>query len=179
MTDDTLTLELTRPRTRVKIPWPPQAHDREPRIRFQPQHVEAHFELCDPLWRYVKSLGVFVFVPQGYLTDLASIPFWARPIMSVTSLGVIATAVHDMLYCYRGTCLVAESRAPTTAHFVRLTRKTADNLLAEIAEENGRTRARALTARLACRLGGNYRGPAVGRHVTNLPEWRRLWTPIP
>lgn len=49
-------------------------------------------------WRYASPTidGLVIEIPDGFLTDLVSAPWWARPFMPLRALAV-AALIHDWL----------------------------------------------------------------------------------
>ena len=60
---------------------------------------DGTWTLNKPLWfKYKAKNGrVVIRAPAGYRTDLFSVPWWARPVISVADIGVEAAVVHDIM----------------------------------------------------------------------------------
>lgn len=58
----------------------------------------TNFMLVDPLIYEIKRSGKTVVVPGGFVTDFASVPWYARWFISVLGRHSIPTIVHDYLY---------------------------------------------------------------------------------
>ncbi len=82
----------------------------------------TNFVLTDPLLYRVQKTGRTITVPAGFVTDFASVPWYARSVISVLGRHSIAAIVHDYLYWDQ-----------------RCTRDQADALLAEAMAEYGST----------------------------------------
>lgn len=79
-----------------------------------------------------------VTIPAGFLTDLASVPRWATPLIDRTSWPWVAAGlVHDWRYVAHDT-----------------DRAAADAEMSDIARRHGATRTAALVAWIAVRLFG-------------------------
>lgn len=99
-------------------------------------------------YRYDPASGVYVDIPAGFLTDLASIPRVLRSIVPVHGKGNAAAVVHDYLYrfpCFRTT-------AETTP--VQLSRAECDGAFYEALRVLGCPRLRARVMHTGVRAGG-------------------------
>ncbi len=70
----------------------------EPRFYFSLQHNS--WVLASNV--YYKGNGIKLFIRKGFVTDLASVPFYVRPIINNTGRYNLAATVHDYLYEYKG-----------------------------------------------------------------------------
>ena len=55
------------------------------------------------LWRLVEDLhvmfyGIEIFIPEGTVTDFASVPKWMKPLFPDSAICSVASIVHDRLY---------------------------------------------------------------------------------
>jgi len=66
----------------------------EPRFYFSLQH--NNWVLASNV--IYKGNGIKLFIRQGFVTDLASVPFYLRPIINNTGRYNLAATVHDRLY---------------------------------------------------------------------------------
>jgi len=57
-----------------------------------------HFVLRQPLVYEIKKTGAIVIVPEGFVTDFASVPWVARSIIAVLGRHSVPAIVHDYLY---------------------------------------------------------------------------------
>ncbi len=57
-----------------------------------------NFVLIDPLIYEIKRTGQVVTVPAGFVTDFASVPWYARSVINVLGRHSIPAIVHDYLY---------------------------------------------------------------------------------
>jgi hypothetical protein len=57
-----------------------------------------NFMLVDPLFYEIKRTGKTITVPAGFVTDFASVPWYARSLISVLGRHSIPAIVHDYLY---------------------------------------------------------------------------------
>lgn len=99
----------------------------------------------DPRRRFVLREAIRVFddthedlfrvftIPQGFQTDLASIPRALWAFLDDTELGLIAPIVHDYIYQYGG---IPSYRGSQSAGFL-YTRKQADHLFKELMKADG------------------------------------------
>lgn len=60
--------------------------------------MDGTFELTSQLEYYSMVVGEWVKVPVGQPTDFASVPWWARWLVSKVGLHNLAAVVHDYLY---------------------------------------------------------------------------------
>ena len=58
----------------------------------------TNFMLVDPLFYEIKRTGKTITVPAGFVTDFASVPWYARSLISVLGRHSIPAIVHDYLY---------------------------------------------------------------------------------
>lgn len=58
----------------------------------------TNFMLVDPLFYEIKRTGRTITVPAGFVTDFASVPWYARWLISVLGKHSIPAIVHDYLY---------------------------------------------------------------------------------
>ena len=58
----------------------------------------TNFMLIDPLFYEIKRTGKVITVPAGFVTDFASVPWYARWFISVLGKHSIPAIVHDYLY---------------------------------------------------------------------------------
>src|SRR5437764_1311818 len=58
----------------------------------------TNFMLVDPLFYEIKRTGKVITVPAGFVTDFASVPWYARWLISVLGRHSIPAIVHDYLY---------------------------------------------------------------------------------
>lgn len=66
------------------------AHDEKGRVRDK---------LTQPLVFKSESLHRVIVIPEGFVTDYASIPWWARWAFPKMGRHRIAAVLHDYLYC--------------------------------------------------------------------------------
>lgn len=57
--------------------------------------------LVDDLYYEIKRTGRTIRVPSGFVTDFASVPWYARSAISVLGRHSIPAIVHDYLYWER------------------------------------------------------------------------------
>lgn len=57
-----------------------------------------NFVLVDALTYEIKRTGQFITVPAGFVTDFASVPWYARSVINVLGRHSIPAIVHDYLY---------------------------------------------------------------------------------
>jgi hypothetical protein len=82
-------------------------------------------EVC---W-YDRAAARVIRVPAGYATDLASVPFFLRPFVSMYGNWNRAAIVHDYLYEHKGVLPCGR----------KLSRKHADRIFLDIAVVDGTT----------------------------------------
>ena len=58
----------------------------------------TNFVLTDPLVYRIKKTGKTIIVPEGFVTDFATVPWYARSVISVLGRHSIPAIVHDYLY---------------------------------------------------------------------------------
>ena len=58
----------------------------------------TNFMLVDQLFYEIKRTGKTITVPAGFVTDFASVPWYARSLISVLGRHSIPAIVHDYLY---------------------------------------------------------------------------------
>ncbi|MGE5265740.1 MAG: DUF1353 domain-containing protein [Deltaproteobacteria bacterium] len=58
----------------------------------------TNFVLVDDLYYEIKRTGRIIRVPSGFVTDFASVPWYARSAISVLGRHSIPAIVHDYLY---------------------------------------------------------------------------------
>jgi hypothetical protein len=80
----------------------------------------TNFMLVNPMFYKIKRTGQMIAVPAGFVTDFASVPWYARWRISVLGKHSIAAIVHDYLYWEQ-----------------RCTREEADAILREAMDEYG------------------------------------------
>jgi hypothetical protein len=64
----------------------------------------ASFELIAP-FKYdlgYRGSGISITVPAGFVTDLASVPRWARPVFPIYGKYTKAAVLHDYLWSIKG-----------------------------------------------------------------------------
>lgn len=76
------------------------------------------FVLTGDLVYRIEKTGKIITVPSGFVTDFASVPWYAQSVISVVGKHSVPAVVHDFLY-WEQTC----------------TREEADNILAEAMQE--------------------------------------------
>lgn len=116
-------------------------------------------EIADDNWRLednnlvVQSLGYSLLVPQGFETDLASIPrpLWA--LIAPFELGLAAPIVHDWLYRHGG---MIEAYASYGHEQPPFTRAAADAFLNDIMAQDGVSAWRRHAAYAGVRVGGHW-----------------------
>lgn len=96
--------------------------------------------------------GVTVIVPEGFKTDLASIPRAIWPIMAPHELSVAAPLLHDYLYRCGGVPPTAQVWPPTRT----FTRSEIDGLLLAVMKAEGVSAWRAYSAYVAVRVFGSF-----------------------
>lgn len=89
-----------------------------------------HWILADRMTYGSKLLGEIVEVPEGFATDLASIPRAFRFLISVNGNHRPAAIVHDYLYSKKGALTIKNK-------LVKVTRKQADQIFLEAMKELG------------------------------------------
>lgn len=121
--------------------------------RSQPEITQRNGQtvLARP-WRFF-GFGYTLRVPEGYVTDLASVPrlFW--PLISAWDLSFAAPILHDFLYEYGG-------RPPAGAAYpanVGFSRRETDALFLHLMAEEGVAAWRRWIAWAAVRLFGRGR----------------------
>jgi hypothetical protein len=72
----------------------------EPRVYWSRQH-RTWITDSDVIW-YDRHSGKYILVAKGYKTDLASVPFFVRPIIATYGSWNRAAIVHDSLYENKG-----------------------------------------------------------------------------
>ena len=77
------------------------------------------FRLNEPLTIYSNALGIEVTAPKGFVTDFASIPWFAQSFVQVLGNNIRSAIIHDWLCTEKG-------KAKT-----KLTQKQADALFLE------------------------------------------------
>jgi hypothetical protein len=105
---------------------------------------------------YVTEDGLSITIPDGFVTDFASIPRPLWPILRPDGRYAFAAVFHDYLY-YRH----------RERHDMRFTRKHADRILLEIMERQGVCKGQRWAIYAGVRLGGRrYWGPddKAGNH---------------
>jgi len=102
---------------------------------------------------YVPSLGGYVFIPKGFISDFASIPkcFWL--IMSPTGILLMGSLPHDFGYQY-GVLLVCYTEKSTVYQEHTVTKAMLDSLLAELATLTCGVSLPGWTAKTLLTLGG-------------------------
>jgi hypothetical protein len=96
----------------------------EPRYFFSLWHNK--WVLCDEIaYRFHEHV---IVVPPGYVTDLASIPFYIRPFIQSTGRTNEAATVHDWLYEFKGVI---------TSSGKKLTRMECDEIFLRIMLRDG------------------------------------------
>jgi len=78
------------------------------------------------LW-YDRKSGVTIIVPDGFSTDLASVPFYLQPLVAMHGNWNRAAIVHDYLYWLRGVLPCGKI----------LTRKQCDRIFLDISIVDG------------------------------------------
>lgn len=98
----------------------------QPKLATNPTRLQlfqgdgTNFMLVNPLFYEVKRTGQIITVPAGFVTDFASVPWYARWLISVLGKHSIPAIVHDYLYWEQ-----------------RCTRDEADAILKEAMNEYG------------------------------------------
>ena len=77
------------------------------------------FRLNEPLTIYSSALGMEVTAPKGFLTDFASIPWFAQSFVQVLGNNIRSAIIHDWLCTNKG------------KEKTKLTQKQADALFLE------------------------------------------------
>lgn len=77
------------------------------------------FRLNEPLTIYSNALGIEVTAPKGFLTDFASIPWFAQSFVQVLGNNIRSAIIHDWLCTNKG------------KEKTKLTQKQADALFLE------------------------------------------------
>lgn len=103
-----------------------QAHAQaiQPKLATNPTRLQlfqgdgTNFMLVNPLYYEIKRTGKTITVPAGFVTDFASVPWYARWFISVLGKHSIPAIVHDYLYWEQ-----------------RCTRTQSDEILREAMEE--------------------------------------------
>lgn len=126
-----------KPTTYLDGRFPPEITTRNRRI------VVAH------RWLF-RGDGFVITVPEGFATDLASVPRIVWPLVSAWDLSFAAPILHDYIYAYRGV-LPSGGIYPSDRTF---TRRQADRLFAQLMAEEGVVFWRRRLAWLAVRLFG-------------------------
>jgi hypothetical protein len=96
-----------------------------------------HFVLREPLRYVIKRTGRAIIVPEGFVTDFASVPKWGRAVISPLGRHSVPAIVHDFLYWEQ-----------------KCTREQADLILYDAMEEYKSTWFEKHTVYRAVRLGG-------------------------
>lgn len=81
----------------------------------------AKYKVLSPLIYESKTLKTIIIVPEGFITDLASIPRIPILYALLGGLGNAAAVVHDFLYTY--------PHKPSKDSTITVDRKTADKIL--------------------------------------------------
>jgi hypothetical protein len=98
----------------------------QPKLATNPTRLQlfqgdgTNFMLVNPMFYEIKRTGQMITVPAGFVTDFASVPWYARWRISVLGKHSIAAIVHDYLYWEQ-----------------RCTREEADAILREAMDEYG------------------------------------------
>lgn len=93
------------------VPVPLERHEHNtPSLRYAGRRLFVVTEHC---WVTIPNRAGrwgrhAVLVRRGALTDLASIPWFLRWLLSVTSLGVSSVVVHDLMHQTQGVMTVSE-----------------------------------------------------------------------
>lgn len=108
----------------------------------------------------VTSLGWRLVIPKGRLSDLASVPRLAWPIIAPLELSVVAAFVHDEGY-KNGGVIRASRSLMLGGETERFTREECDNFLYDIAAQSGVWWWRRALARKIVRWFGaeNFKNP--------------------
>ena len=104
-------------------------------------HGSDKWQLTAPLMYETRS-GIYISVPEGFITDLASIPRLFRSIYSVHGQHTRAAVIHDYLYSQ------SDPRA--------FTRSQADRIFYEAMLELGVRKSKAYVMYLGVRSGGYF-----------------------
>lgn len=121
------------------------------------------------LYRLVEDLsfhsallgGRDLCIPRGFVTDFASMPWWALWFLDDESPAILrASVVHDWLYATCGLCCAAVAGPGqgmmAVAGDMRLTRRQADRVLREAMAASGATRLERWTVYLVVRVVGGF-----------------------
>jgi hypothetical protein len=126
------------------LPVMTDAHAQEiqPRLATNPTRLQlfqgdgTNFMLVNPMYYEIKRTGQTITVPAGFVTDFASVPWYARWRISVLGKHSIAAIVHDYLYWEQ-----------------RCTREEADAILREAMGEYGSSSADQMIVYYAVKYG--------------------------
>jgi hypothetical protein len=118
-------------------------------------------EIAEDTWRLededlrVYSMGYTLVVPQGFITDLASVPRPLWPIIAPFELGLAGPIVHDWIYRHGGAIRGWSQDRPQAGRFV-FTRGEADGFLKDIMQQDGIPSWRVNAGYAGVRLGGHW-----------------------
>lgn len=118
------------------------------------------------IWSEV--LQEFIFIPEGFLFDAASVPKPLYSVLSPTGLLLLGACPHDFGYVYNG--LIIVDKKIGRLEFKPQDKKTMDNVFRDLCErENGFAIATSV-AKIAVHFGGvgNFKKPA--EEVPNVLE---------
>lgn len=109
-----------------------------------------------------EGLRQRIVVRQGFLTDIASVPVWARWLVSVDGEHRAAAIVHDWLYAHQGSLPPGaywvhrpeDPAGPWIESRARWTRLAADRIFCRILREYGVPRWKRRLMFRAVRVGG-------------------------